>query len=194
MVADQSGRGARRSRREDSAARIPTGQAELEQQHHELLEEAHESAVRETQKSEQKQRLEISRRDQSSIAARTRASVRVMGATTSVASRVEENAGNRTGLQEERGVVEQRDVHDEHSEMLRNEREDLPWVQGGGRQEVGRASEEQWQQPHGQRDVRDEVEVAVTEEDLRTEGWSDSDIGVANCACSTATATISLWS
>ena len=63
MVADQSGRGARRSRREDSAARIPTGQAELEQQHHELLEEAHESAVRETQKSELRKRQEVGRRD-----------------------------------------------------------------------------------------------------------------------------------
>ena len=30
-----------------------------------------------------------------------------------------------------------------------------------------------------QRDVRDELEVAVTEEDLRMGGWSDTDIAVA---------------
>ena len=86
---------------------------------------------------------------------------------------------------------EQREVHDEHSETPRHEREDLPWIQGDERQEVGRTSEEQWQPPHDQRDVRDELEVAVTEEDLRMGGWSDT--LWSNVCRRTTNATTFLW-
>jgi hypothetical protein len=47
-----------------------------------------------------------------------------MGAQTSNDNRVEDSAQSRNGLQEEGSVAEQRDVRDERSEMLINEREE----------------------------------------------------------------------